>query len=435
MELRRAAICHECLSALRQPVRTSTTTRFAPISLYIQQSSSRRALSARAHNERLRSTGRSAPKSSHSPIGILESLLIAARSTHTVSSVDLNALHNRVSTLANSALRPDDGKLPEEQRVLYVLEQFDALAQSLIDGHNADAAKTAGADGGGDGKADNMTTATSALLGSVNARNYPAFISKASVLNLISERAEELLRHPNIFITPAILRSYVDLQTLLHRPASFPDIFHLYAHKPLPQQAAQPNASITYQPAAPDKISAAVDSKTANTALASAITAHNLPLAIDIINTTLCTPAFKKSKILRQLAIPISGLAIAPLAAYTLSAQFGEWQNTMDPSYATGVAMAGILTYVASVTSIGYVAITTANDQMDRVTWAQGVPLWERWIREEERAAIDLVAGKWGFQGLEKRGEEEGVEWEGLREFVGLRAMVLDRAELLEGME
>ena len=79
--------------------------------------------------------------------------------------------------------------------------------------------------------------------------------------------------------------------------------------------------------------------------------------------------------------------------------------------------------------------VTTANDQMDRITWAKGVPLWERWVREEERAALDRVAGKWGFGDVERRGEEEGGEWEVLREAVGLRGMVLDRSELMEGME
>ena len=72
---------------------------------------------------------------------------------------------------------------------------------------------------------------------------------------------------------------------------------------------------------------------------------------------------------------------------------------------------------------------------MDRVTWARGVPLWERWVREEERAALDRVAGKWGFAARERRGEEEGEEWEVLREECGVRGMCLDRVELMEGME
>jgi hypothetical protein len=36
---------------------------------------------------------------------------------------------------------------------------------------------------------------------------------------------------------------------------------------------------------------------------------------------------------------------------------------------------------------------------------------------------------------LEKRGEEEGVDWEDLREWVGRRGMVLDKVELMDGME
>ena len=107
----------------------------------------------------------------------------------------------------------------------------------------------------------------------------------------------------------------------------------------------------------------------------------------------------------------------------------------MDPEYATQIAFMGVSAYMFSVAGLAYVTVTTANDQMDRVTWAKGVPLWERWIREEERAALDRVAGKWGFHSFERRGEEEGEEWEDLREFVGLRGMVLDRVELMEGME
>ncbi len=79
-------------------------------------------------------------------------------------------------------------------------------------------------------------------------------------------------------------------------------------------------------------------------------------------------------------------------------------------------------------------AITTTNDHMERVTWAPGIPLRERWLREEERAAVDKVAISWGFKGG-RQGEEQGVEWEGLREWCGLRGMILDKTELMEGME
>ena len=79
--------------------------------------------------------------------------------------------------------------------------------------------------------------------------------------------------------------------------------------------------------------------------------------------------------------------------------------------------------------------MTTANDHMERVTWANGTPLRERWLREEERQMYDLVAAAWGFKEGWKRGEEEGEDWMALRELIGMRRMMLDRVELMEGME
>ena len=82
----------------------------------------------------------------------------------------------------------------------------------------------------------------------------------------------------------------------------------------------------------------------------------------------------------------------------------------------------------------GFVAMTTANDHHDRVVWRPGVPLFERWLREDERAALDRIAGAWGFKESWKRGDEEGEEWEGLREWCLLRGMVLDKPDLMPGM-
>ncbi|KAK0254772.1 hypothetical protein LTS09_010243 [Friedmanniomyces endolithicus] len=347
---------------------------------------------------------------------------------HTVSAQDLNALHSRILDLANTALKPEGGKLPAEQRVLYVLEQLQALAKNLIDGQDLETAGTQRP------TTSQGSSATSALLGSVNTRPYPSFISQASLLNLISEKAEEILRHPTIFITPALLKSYVDLQTLLHQPSSLPDIFDLYARKPIPSLSSTGN--ITYGIPSPSKINSAIPTPTANLALQSAIAAHNLSLCLDIITTSFSAPAYRRALIIRRAALPFAGLAVLPLAAYTASQAFAtQFQTSMSPSYATGIAFAGIMAYTVHVSTIGYVAITTSNDQMDRVTWAQGVPLWERWVREEERAAVDALAGKWGFRVRNQRGEEGGEEWEVLREFVGLRGMELDRAELMDGME
>ncbi|KAI7585637.1 hypothetical protein KC343_g19521, partial [Hortaea werneckii] len=241
MELRRTAICHECLNLLRRPKRTTRSPLLAPI----HHQTNRRLISAKAHNERLRANAKASPKpSGQFTTPVLDSLFLAARTAnYTVSSHDLNALHRRILDLSESALQSAPGKLPDEQRLLYVLEQFEALARTLIDGHTAESLKNASngtqnnptdptAAKKSPSQSEDSMSATSALLGSVNSRSYPAFITKAAVLHLISEKAESLLRHPHVFITPALLKAYVHLQSLLHQPASFPDIFDLYAHKP-----------------------------------------------------------------------------------------------------------------------------------------------------------------------------------------------------------
>lgn len=332
-----------------------------------------------------------------------------------------------MQALSTSVLRPEPGSvpIPAEERVLYVLEQLEYVAKLILEERGAEGNLRAKAK-------EHKESATSALLGIVNATSHPAVISKASILRAVSERAEEIMRHPDVFITPNVLKSYVQLQSLLHEPSSFPDVFDLYARKPAPKLTGD---KVTYSAASPEQIKSAVPSETAQEALAAAIEVHQLPLAIDIISTSYCTPAFKKAKTFKQAAFPIAGLAVAPLGAYTLSQSFSHLQQTMDTGTATGIAFAGIMTYVGAVAMTGYVAVTTSNDQMDRVTWASGVPLWERWVREEERAAIDQLAGAWGFKDIDKRGEEEGEEWEALREWIGSRGMILDRVSLMPGME
>lgn len=107
----------------------------------------------------------------------------------------------------------------------------------------------------------------------------------------------------------------------------------------------------------------------------------------------------------------------------------------MDPTTITWVSFSAILAYVTFTASVGLVAITTANDQMQRVVWLPGTPLRNRWLREEERRSLDQIAVAWGFKELEFRGEEQGEEWESLRELLGLRGMILDKSSLMEGME
>ena len=248
----------------------------------------------------------------------------------------------------------------------------------------------------------------------------------------ISSTAYTIVTDPKVFITPALLATYVYIQSILGRPESFPQIFDLYASKPIPQLGRVP---IEYKEANPERASSAVPLVLAHSALTAAIEVKDLPLCFNIIDTSVCVTAYKRSKVLRRALLPFSGLALTPAAAYVLADQLAQYQHSMDHQIATNMAFLGIVAYVGFTATIGVVAIATANDQMDRITWAMGTPLRERWLREEERALVDRVAGAWGFQDENKRGEEEGGEWEALREWALMRGMVLDKPELMEGME
>jgi hypothetical protein len=248
----------------------------------------------------------------------------------------------------------------------------------------------------------------------------------------LSKLIYSVITHPPVFITPEVLNLYVRIQAKLKRPETFPEALGLYANKPLPEEGSNP---IRYLNQNPDKVANAVPKPVADLALQTAIEAKQLVVAMDIIEFSYATKAFRRAKFVRKGLLPATGVAVAPIAAYTLASQLAVLQTTMETGMATNVAFAGMLAYVGFTSTIGVVAVTTANDQMDRVTWTPGLPLRERWIREEERAAIDKVAGAWGFREIWRRGEEEGEEWEALREWIGMKGMILDRTELMEGME
>lgn len=258
----------------------------------------------------------------------------------------------------------------------------------------------------------------------------PSFRNK--IAKQVSALADGIIMNSRVFITPAMLASYVSTQSLLgfHKP--IPQVFVLYAQKPLPRPGISPSQ---YRAPNPNKASSAVPLPIAIAGLNAAIENRDLPVCLDIINTSVGTQAFRRAKFVRRALLPIVGFALAPAAAYALASQVSTFQNTMDPSTARNIAFAGLITYISCTGTIGYVALTTANDQMDRVTWVQGMPLWERWAREDERLLIDNVAGAWGFKEPSRKGEEEGKDWEMLREWIGLRGMVLDKVALMEGME
>ncbi|TGJ79333.1 hypothetical protein E0Z10_g9427 [Xylaria hypoxylon] len=252
------------------------------------------------------------------------------------------------------------------------------------------------------------------------------------VINKISETAYLILAHPPVLITPNLLEQYVRVQDMLGRPETLPKVFQLFASKPLPREGSVP---LSYTKQNPNRAENAIESKTVDAALDTAIAAKNLDAAVGIIENSYGTMAFVRSKLLRHGLLPLGTLAVTPIAAYILATNFSGLQQSMDSATATTVAFTGILAYVGFTASLGVVALTTANDQMKRVTWAPGMPLRKRWIREEERAALDKIACAWGFQESRRQGEEEGADWDALREYISQKGMILDRTELMEGMD
>ncbi|KAL8718153.1 MAG: hypothetical protein Q9225_004688 [Loekoesia sp. 1 TL-2023] len=255
---------------------------------------------------------------------------------------------------------------------------------------------------------------------------------KSAAAQLISSTAYKVITDPKVYITPELLSIYVNVQSLLGRPRSLPEVFNLYASKPVPKPNTNP---IKYTTPNPKKPSAHIPLEIANTALTAAIKTNNIPLCFDVINSSVCAPAFRMSKFFRKAFVPMCAAVLIPFPIYKLASEITAYTGMVDPRTATPLTFAAIMAYIWFTGTIGFVAITTANDQMDRVTWAIGTPLRERWIREEERMLIDRVAGAWGFQQRSRRGEEEGQDWEGLRELIGMRRMVLDKTELMDDME
>lgn len=244
--------------------------------------------------------------------------------------------------------------------------------------------------------------------------------------------AHELLTDEKVFISPEALNSYVKIHTLLKRPQHFPEIFHLYANKPIPEENSSP---IKYLQPNPKNINSAIPADLANMAIDVAIEQRDLGLVLAIIDNSFCTPAFHRAKFFKRAAAPLGVLATTPLGCYVAASWAASFQNTMEPGTATAIAFAATLAYVGGTSSVGVLAIVTANDHMERVVWMPGIPLRQRWLREEERAALDKVSIAWGFKDVYMRGEEEGEEWDTLREFIGMRGMILDKTDLMEGMQ
>ncbi|RCI15706.1 hypothetical protein L249_3489 [Ophiocordyceps polyrhachis-furcata BCC 54312] len=251
-------------------------------------------------------------------------------------------------------------------------------------------------------------------------------------VNTVSYAAYTIITNPKIEMRADLLGLYVQIQHQLGRPESLPTVLRLYAAKPKPVDKDGKVQLVRQNPNSPSK---AVEVDAADLALRTAIEAKHLDSALGIIEASYCTKAFKRQKLLKHATPPFIALATLPFSIYGLSTAYALYcQNTMDVMTATAICCVGITGYFLSVGSLGMIAKLSYKEQMRRVTWTPGTPLRYRWLREEERAALDAVACAWGFKEEFRHGEETGADWEGLKEYMGYRQMLLDRVEFMRGM-
>ena len=319
----------------------------------------------------------------------------------TIFSADNAALMRKAQAFGDKILQSK--AIPDEETTVETMKVVE-FAASQLTRQASKATKSDAEKGRLGGQASEKTDGLLSLDGKKDA--HPMSISIST--ELLSTLAYKIVTFPPVFITPEILDSYLTTQTLLRRPQTIPEIFELYAKKPVPIPGSSP---IRYKQPNPDGYKQAIPAKSADKALESAIARRDLDLAVSIIEASYATSAFQKRKFLSKAAPGLAGIALTPAAAGILASPLPHYFPLPDPSQLVTYATVG------------------------RVTWAPGTPLRERWLREEERAALDKVAMAWGFKDLYKRGEEEGPEWDVLKEWCGLRGMILDRTELMEGME
>lgn len=316
--------------------------------------------------------------------------------------------------------------VPSESDILRVLGDCKTMAGLLVVEHPPPPPSKGSKDGAASALLDLDTSNTTKPL------PHRTTAATQRMVQQLSELAYSVVEFSPVFIGPKVLKLYVDIQAHLGKPETLPYVFRLYSTKPLAKEGSSP---IQYTKQNPNSIKNAIAPDVAAQALQAAIKTKQLAIAMDLVDSSYTTTAFHRAKYVRLGLLPTTAALCVPLAAWSLATQFSTFQTAMDPEMATKVAFAGIIAYVGFSATVGVVAISTSNDQMDRVTWASGVPLRQRWMREEERAAIDRLAGAWGFPESWRRGEEEGEDWDNLREWIGRRSMMLDRVELMEGME
>ena len=423
-------VCRQCSNSLRRTRQTGVTARFALDRPQRRAAASSASKLASATASRSATSKAATSKSQTRPAAKSKNEKSFWENEWTVFSADNAALVKKAQAFGDRVLHakgiPDDATVSEAMKVIefaaaQLTRPSSEGARSLreqLEGKTAQEEE----DHSGDGllSLDTSKEADAA---------HPVSISIST--DLLSNLAYKIIKYPPVFITPEVLLSYVHIQSSLKRPETIPEIFELYSSKPVPSASG---SAIKYSNPNPASYKQAIPKDAADAALEAAIEKKDLDLAVAIIDSSFATKSFQTNKFITKAFPAIGGIALTPVAAGVIASQLPAYFPIANPSELVAFATVGMVTYVAGISTLGFVVITTTNDHMERVTWAPGVALRQRWLREEERAAVDKVAVSWGFKGG-RQGEEQGVEWEGLREWCGLRGMILDKTELMEGME
>ncbi|KAL5614595.1 uncharacterized protein BROUX77_000432 [Berkeleyomyces rouxiae] len=247
----------------------------------------------------------------------------------------------------------------------------------------------------------------------------------------ISQISFSILAAPNVVVTMPLLTEYIKIHSELGLADTVAESLHLYGSKPLPVIRGD---NVTFKKRSSSLPSAAIDEDVAAAALQVALQAKDLDAAINIVDVCYCSRAFYLRKIMASATVPALAAGVIPATSYGVASAFANYNSSIDPTTATTFAFMGITAYIGFTGSMGIVARMSMMDHMNRVTWVPGTPMRKRWLREEERAAMDKIAMAWGFQEAWKHGEESGAEWASLREYLGLKDMILDRVEFMDGM-
>ena len=326
--------------------------------------------------------------------------------------------------LTKAASVVDTSNIPSETDLLKALETCERLAKSIS--KQVESVKR---------ETSNTPTNNLLTLEEHRGRQVPPAQStrvlRSSWKDGIEAAANRIITDDKTFITPQILRVYVNTLSTLDRPQSFPEIFDLYAAKPTPVAGTSP---IAFRHPEPTSYKAAIPLDIARVALNASIESRNLALCLNIVSTTVATTAFRRNKVIRKVSLPAVALSLTPWASYEMAIAYMEHSPRTDPDYAFYLPFLAFLTFFSMTSLTGYIAVTTTAN-VDRVTWRPGTALYQRWTREDERAFADEIAQAWGFQNHLKRGEEEGKDWDNLRQWLMSRRMDLDRPDLMEGME